>query len=581
MSTTLESITATQNTPTTTILPSSTTDGSETMATSTEKPVTTIEPVISTLESITTTLKSVIVAVEPTTPSEEPAINIIETTTTLEPETTALESKPTTFLTTTPKEAVTTTLETVQVEKEPETTTQELATTTLVAKTTILEPVSTTEPVPEITTTSESVTITTPKPVITTPEPEVTTTEAVVITTEPIATTEPVTMTTDTVTTALEPVTMMTTLPESINNEVGAEPLATDGATTSLSVNEPVTVIDTTTIETESGRPTETESSTETVTSTSETTISSTAPTTGETPTDVAPFTSAISVKSTEVFQENSIDNEITTNDGKTGGNGFAGAPKRIARSQFNVIELNRLHTKPLGPPKRRARSIVDYVIARYYEDQQLPTLFHVPFMGEEEPSFLINGNYREYRINFMKYDSVLPFTYVSYLDAMALSFPLDSDKYYLLLILPRSDTGIDKLICDLRLNGSLRHIVNNLMYRHVVATIPSFMLKGYVTLTPTFQKLGIKKVFEPRQADFSPMTDNGGIYVTNIEQAITVNIRNYVDPNSLENHRRIQQYDPVEFKADHPFLYFVMDSELNVALMAGKVVNPLNSRIS
>lgn len=47
---------------------------------------------------------------------------------------------------------------------------------------------------------------------------------------------------------------------------------------------------------------------------------------------------------------------------------------------------------------------------------------------------------------------------------------------------------------------------------------------------------MGVRKVFEPRQADFTPMTDDKRIYVTNIEQAITVNIRNYVDPITMKN---------------------------------------------
>jgi len=34
------------------------------------------------------------------------------------------------------------------------------------------------------------------------------------------------------------------------------------------------------------------------------------------------------------------------------------------------------------------------------------------------------------------------------------------------------------------------------------------------------------------------------------------------------------------EFTATHPFLYFVLDTETNVALMAGQILDPLNSRI-
>ncbi|KAJ8946039.1 hypothetical protein NQ314_008994 [Rhamnusium bicolor] len=253
--------------------------------------------------------------------------------------------------------------------------------------------------------------------------------------------------------------------------------------------------------------------------------------------------TMTVPSESTEnlINMDNEIDNDASVNDTV-----FGGTYKRNTHSgedinkQTNVVELNMRETRSKNSDKnsnqrRRSRSVVDYIIARYYDDHYIP--HHRPYTPKEQLSFLVYGKYREYNINFMKYDTVLPFHYVPHLDALALSFPLDSTKYYLLLLLPVHETGIDKLICDLRLNGSLRYIIANLKYTHVVATIPSFMLKGYVTLTPSFQKLGIRKVFEPRQADFSPMTNQRGIYVTNIEQAITVTIRNYVDPDTIENY--------------------------------------------
>ncbi|KAJ8915661.1 hypothetical protein NQ315_003445 [Exocentrus adspersus] len=281
-------------------------------------------------------------------------------------------------------------------------------------------------------------------------------------------------------------------------------------------------------------------------------------------------------------------DNEIDSTVSPVDSVGFGGVSKRKARSksnQTNVIELNQpkelLGNNYVSGSRRNSRSVVDYFIARYYDDRINFHNNHRPYAQEDEPSFLIYGKYREFNINFMKYDTVLPFHYEPHLDALALSFPLDSSKYYLLLLLPVDETGIDKLVCDLRFNGSIKYIIENLRYTHVVATIPSFTLKGYVTLTPSFQKLGIRKVFEPRQADFAPMTNQRGIYVTNIEQAITVTIRNYVDPENIQSNRNMHRLDPVHFKADHPFLYFVIDSDIHVTLMAGKIVNPLNSRIS
>ncbi|KAJ8961231.1 hypothetical protein NQ318_008914 [Aromia moschata] len=326
--------------------------------------------------------------------------------------------------------------------------------------------------------------------------------------------------------------------------------------------------------------------------------------------------TNVLSTDSSAVMTtKDSKDNEIESTEASTEEEGFGGTIKRKTRDDqdapklLNVVELNmseKTRPKDSYNSKRNSRSILDYFIARHYDDhyflhhrhqrpyvpkegptfprpylpKEVPT-FPRPYVPKEEPTFLVYGKYREFNINFMKYDAVLPFYYAPHLNALALSFPLDSTKYYLLLLLPIEETGIDKLVCDLRLNGSLKYIIENMRYTHVLATIPSFNLKGYVTLTPSFQKLGIRKVFEPRQADFTPMTNQKQIYVTNIEQAITVTIRNYVDPDTIHHHRNLHQYDPVHFKASHPFLYFVIDTEIHVTLMAGKIVNPLNSRIS
>lgn len=110
-------------------------------------------------------------------------------------------------------------------------------------------------------------------------------------------------------------------------------------------------------------------------------------------------------------------------------------------------------------------------------------------YVPEEGTTFAVYGKYRE-PAAFMKYDTVLPYMFVPNLNAIALSFPLDSTKYYLLLLLPLRDDGVDQLICDLRLYGNLRFILDNLRLTHVEAIIPSFTLKGYVTLTPTLQKV-------------------------------------------------------------------------------------------
>lgn len=161
-----------------------------------------------------------------------------------------------------------------------------------------------------------------------------------------------------------------------------------------------------------------------------------------------------------------------------------------VQKVSENSVELNLIDSKQ---SERKSRSLVDYIIGRSYDsffDSRPLPLQRPPHVPVERLSFLVYGKYREYNINFMRYDTVLPFYYIPHLNALALKFPLDNTNYYLLLILPVDKNGIDQLICNLRFNGSLRYIIGNLRYQHVIATIPSFILKGYVSLTPTLQKV-------------------------------------------------------------------------------------------
>lgn len=86
----------------------------------------------------------------------------------------------------------------------------------------------------------------------------------------------------------------------------------------------------------------------------------------------------------------------------------------------------------------------------------------------------------------------------------------------------------------------------------HAIKIIPKH--ETWLILTPSFfiviflafsnLQLGIRNVFEPGHADFSQMTTDENIYVTNIEQAVTVTIRNYMEAASpLTNNMKKRKY--------------------------------------
>nr|XP_012146791.1 PREDICTED: location of vulva defective 1-like isoform X2 [Megachile rotundata] len=195
------------------------------------------------------------------------------------------------------------------------------------------------------------------------------------------------------------------------------------------------------------------------------------------------------------------------------------------------------------------------------------------------EISFLVNGCDVS-SVTASRYIAVLPFAYFPSLHAVALEFPLDDPRYNILLMMSTDRRDTYRLARDLG-GKSLRLLRKQLQATWVRATIPSFMLRGFVTLTSFLQRLGILDVFEPRAADLSPMTPDLGVYARDVQQSIGVNIRNYMKPDRTHSRNGLfERAGPVPFTVVQPYLYFIIDAETSVTLIAGRVNDPLNSRI-
>ncbi|XP_015126005.1 uncharacterized protein LOC107047716 [Diachasma alloeum] len=202
---------------------------------------------------------------------------------------------------------------------------------------------------------------------------------------------------------------------------------------------------------------------------------------------------------------------------------------------------------------------------------------------------FLVNGCDPS-TISTATYTAALPFAYIPSLRAFGVEFPLDDPRYNVILLVP-TEGVTSRLLVRLLHGKTLRHIRASMRPTWVRATIPSFMLRGFITLTPYLQKLGIRDAFEPRAADLTPMSPDLGIYARDVQQSIGVNIRNYMrDRNDSTTtstrspYQRPENYlhtrEPIPFTVDRPFLFFIVDTETSVALIAGRIDDPLNSRI-
>ncbi|XP_065076729.1 uncharacterized protein Spn85F [Ochlerotatus camptorhynchus] len=184
-------------------------------------------------------------------------------------------------------------------------------------------------------------------------------------------------------------------------------------------------------------------------------------------------------------------------------------------------------------------------------------------------------------KVPYKIYNTILKYAYVDRLQSTVLELELDSDDYKLIIILPDYEFGLGNLMKLLQIGDNvpnLRDIVKQMAPSWVKTIVPKFTLKGNIILTSDLQNMGINDIFEPTRADFTPMTEDPLIYAKHIEQSININIRT----QSLQQLKRFTSLykNPIELAINYPFLFCILDKELDLALITGRILNPLNSRI-
>uniref|UniRef100_A0A182JQ23 Serpin domain-containing protein n=1 Tax=Anopheles christyi TaxID=43041 RepID=A0A182JQ23_9DIPT len=184
-------------------------------------------------------------------------------------------------------------------------------------------------------------------------------------------------------------------------------------------------------------------------------------------------------------------------------------------------------------------------------------------------------------KVPYKVYNTILKYAYIERLQSTVIELELDSEDYKLLIVLPDYEFGLGNVLKLLQIGENvpnLREVMDQMNPTWVKTIVPKFNLKGNIILTSDLQNLGINDIFEPSRADFSLMTEDPTIYAKHIEQSINVNIRTH----SLQQLKRFTSLykNPVELAVNYPFLFCILDNELDLALMVGRILNPLNARI-
>ena len=161
-----------------------------------------------------------------------------------------------------------------------------------------------------------------------------------------------------------------------------------------------------------------------------------------------------------------------------------------------------------------------------------------------------------------------------------ALELPYAGRELSMVILLPKKADGLPDLEKSLTL-GRLPSLLPKLRSREVVTYIPRFKLESSFGLNETLEALGMKRAFSP-EADFTGISAKKGLCISAVIHKAFVDVNEEGTEAAAATAvlmtkaraARLPEVTPV-FRADHPFLFLIRDTQSGEVLFLGRVLNP------
>ena len=164
--------------------------------------------------------------------------------------------------------------------------------------------------------------------------------------------------------------------------------------------------------------------------------------------------------------------------------------------------------------------------------------------------------------------------------DFQALELPYKGEQLSMLVVLPRKKDGLDSLESKWAAQSLYRLVPSRLGHEEtVIASIPRFKMETEFELKPELCALGAGLAFSGG-ADFSGIGEerlaisevvHKAFMEVNEEGTEAAAATAVLMARGLATLRT----QPIVFKADHPFLFFIRDRKTNTVFFAGRVFDP------
>ncbi len=172
----------------------------------------------------------------------------------------------------------------------------------------------------------------------------------------------------------------------------------------------------------------------------------------------------------------------------------------------------------------------------------------------------------------------VAEFGYAESDEAQVLSLPYKGDALSMIVVLPRKADGLPEIEAKLDA-AALEEWTRNLGQRKVSVFLPKFKIESMFSLSGALKELGMKDAFEADRADLSGMDGTRELFVNEVIHKSFVEVNEEgteaaAATGVVVGVRSLPQ-PPPEFRADHPFLFFIRHDATGSILFIGRLARP------
>jgi serpin B len=167
---------------------------------------------------------------------------------------------------------------------------------------------------------------------------------------------------------------------------------------------------------------------------------------------------------------------------------------------------------------------------------------------------------------------------------AQILEMPYAKDEVSLVIVLPRKTDGLARVEKGLDAKW-LADAMKRLAKRDgVQVALPRFKMMAEFRLSKVLARLGMPLAFDAQKADFSGMSTEQRLVLDEVIHKAFVDVNEEGTEAAAATAVTMRALsmrpgNPVVFRVDHPFMFFIRDTRSRAILFMGKVMNPAESR--